>query len=320
MDKRYQVFVSSTYDDLHDERQEIMQALLELDCIPSGMELFPAANDDQLTLIKKIIDDCDYYIVIIGGRYGSISKDGVSYTEKEYCYALEKRKPIIGFIHKNPGQIPLDRSEKDPAGKEKLEAFIGKLDEEKVIQYWETSKDLALAVSTSLQKLIDNNPATGWVRADKVATEESELEILSLRQKVQELEEKLEAESNRPHGDIESLAQGDDSFIINYTFNEKTRSLTTTWNDIFKKISPSMIKGISRYEVLINLYTMLGKHLGMKDSYLSELELDDNFISQILNQFRLLGLIEVLSDNEEKWALTKKGNSVMSNLLAIKKG
>ncbi len=50
MEKKYQVFVSSTYKDLSEERQEVMQALLELDCIPVGMELFPAADDDQWTL------------------------------------------------------------------------------------------------------------------------------------------------------------------------------------------------------------------------------------------------------------------------------
>lgn len=93
IDKRYQVFVSSTYKDLQEERQEIMQALLELDCIPSGMELFPAANDDQWTLTKKVIDDSDYYIVIIAGRYGSVGPEGYSYTEMEYRYALETKKP-----------------------------------------------------------------------------------------------------------------------------------------------------------------------------------------------------------------------------------
>ena len=62
--KKYQVFVSSTYEDLKEERKEVMQALLELDCIPSGMELFPAADDDQWTLIKRVINECDYYIVI----------------------------------------------------------------------------------------------------------------------------------------------------------------------------------------------------------------------------------------------------------------
>src|SRR5215210_4059094 len=102
MDKRYQVFISSTYKDLLEERQEVIQALLELDCIPAGMELFPAADDDKWALIKKVIDDCDYYIVIIGGRYGSLAASGVSYTHMEYEYALSQGKPVIGFLHINP--------------------------------------------------------------------------------------------------------------------------------------------------------------------------------------------------------------------------
>ena len=97
MEKRYQVFVSSTYDDLRDECQEVMQALLELDCIPAGMELFPAANEDQWTLIRNVIDDCDYYIVVIGGRYGSIGPTGISYTQMEYEYAVAQNKPIISL-------------------------------------------------------------------------------------------------------------------------------------------------------------------------------------------------------------------------------
>lgn len=56
LEKRFQVFVSSTFADLQKERQEVIQALLELDCLPSGMELFPAADEDQWTLIKRVID------------------------------------------------------------------------------------------------------------------------------------------------------------------------------------------------------------------------------------------------------------------------
>ena len=99
MDKRYQTFVSSTYRDLREERQRVIEALLELDCIPAGMELFPAADDDQWTLIKRVIDDCDYYLVIIAGRYGETGADGVSYTEKEYDYAISTEKPVIAFLH-----------------------------------------------------------------------------------------------------------------------------------------------------------------------------------------------------------------------------
>ena len=112
--KRYQVFVSSTFRDLQEERQEVIQALLELDCIPCGMELFPAANEDQWSLIKSVIDGCDYYLVILAGRYGSLDPDGVSYTQKEYEYAVEKSKPVIALLHENPGLIPAGKSETDP--------------------------------------------------------------------------------------------------------------------------------------------------------------------------------------------------------------
>jgi hypothetical protein len=98
VEKRYQVFVSSTYEDLREERQEVIQALLELDCIPAGMELFPAADEDQWTLIKNVIDECDYYIVIVGGRYGSVGNGGLSYTEMEYRYALENGKPRYSIL------------------------------------------------------------------------------------------------------------------------------------------------------------------------------------------------------------------------------
>lgn len=123
MDKRYQVFVSSTFEDLQEERKEVMQALLELDCIPAGMELFPASNDDQWTLIKRVIDDCDYYLLIVGGKYGSTNEKGISYTQMEFEYALETGKPIISFLHKSPEKIPAGKSEQDPEKKEKLAEF-----------------------------------------------------------------------------------------------------------------------------------------------------------------------------------------------------
>ena len=112
MDKRYQVFLSSTYDDLKEERVEVMQALLELDCMPAGMKLFPAATEEQWAWIKRVIDESDYYVVIIGGRYGSIHEEsGYSYTEMEYRYACEAGKPVIAFLHESPQSIPFGKTE-----------------------------------------------------------------------------------------------------------------------------------------------------------------------------------------------------------------
>jgi uncharacterized protein DUF4062 len=141
MEKRYQVFVSSTFQDLQEERQEVMQALLELDCIPAGMELFPAANQDQWTLIKKVIDDCDYYIVISAGRYGSLGPDGIGYTEMEYRYALEQTKPVIGFLFRDLGKLSAERSEPNEERRIKLESFRS-LIQRKMVRFWDSPADL----------------------------------------------------------------------------------------------------------------------------------------------------------------------------------
>jgi hypothetical protein len=103
MATRYQVFISSTFTDLKEERALVQNMLMQLDCIPAGMELFPAIDEEQLKFIKRIIDDSDYYVLIIGGRYGSVGKDGISYTEKEYDYAVDKEMKVIALIHSNPG-------------------------------------------------------------------------------------------------------------------------------------------------------------------------------------------------------------------------
>jgi ribosomal protein L30E len=185
--RRYQVFVSSTYVDLVQERQAVMHALLELDCIPSGMELFPAADDDQWTLIKRVIDDCDYYIVIIAGRYGSQAPHGISYTQMEYEYALSRNKPVIAFLHKNPTAISVQNFEQTDDGRKKLEDFRA-LAERKVCKYWATPDELGSVVSRSLIQLIKTKPAVGWVKGNLVAAESSAQELLKLRRRIEELQ------------------------------------------------------------------------------------------------------------------------------------
>ena len=114
MEKRYQVFISSTFEDLKSERQNVLKAILELDHIPAGMELFPASDSEAWDLIKDVIDASDYYVLVVGGRYGSIDSTGIGYTEKEYKYAIEKRKPIIALLHKNPNNLKRENTETNP--------------------------------------------------------------------------------------------------------------------------------------------------------------------------------------------------------------
>ncbi len=100
-DVRYQVLVSSTYDDLRSERQQATQAILEMDHMPAGMELFPASDLFAMELIKAVINDSDYYIVIVGGRYGSVNEQtGLSFTEMEFDYAVSTSVPVLDLCGK----------------------------------------------------------------------------------------------------------------------------------------------------------------------------------------------------------------------------
>jgi hypothetical protein len=82
------------------------------------MELFPATDEDQFEFIKRIIDD-----LIIGGRYGSVTTEGISYTELEYEYALERGLKAIALLHEKPEQIPNGKSEQNPELRIRLESF-----------------------------------------------------------------------------------------------------------------------------------------------------------------------------------------------------
>lgn len=165
MDKKYQVFISSTYTDLIEERKEVIQALLELDCIPCSMEMFQASDDSQWKLIQREISKCDYYIVIIAGRYGTVHpKTHKSYTQMEYEYALSAGIPVLGFIHKCPETIIAQKVEKDAASIEKLTEFK-KIVSEKMVRYWSSPQELGAIVSRGMVNIIKTHPRSGWVKA-----------------------------------------------------------------------------------------------------------------------------------------------------------
>lgn len=172
MKKKYQVFISSTYEDLKEERAAVTQCLLDNNCIPVGMEQFPASNMSQMEYIEKMLDDCDYYILIIGGRYGSLDDDGVGYTEKEYNYAQQKGIPVMAFVNLHPEKLPNEKCEH--ANIEKFKAFRDRVrNAKKLVKGYSDIGDLKANVVTAVNAAIREYPGIGWVRATDLLQEEN---------------------------------------------------------------------------------------------------------------------------------------------------
>lgn len=165
---RYQVFVSSTYKDLKKERGIVKKALLEKGCFPAGMEEFPAADEEQFEYIKRVIDDSDYYILILGGCIGSICKETKeTYTYMEYQYAKSKGIPIIVFIKKDKnGQLLC--SEKKKERKLYYEKFVQEASSNRMCSFFRKKEELSGMTHFSLNEEIRKNPRLGWKKVEHV--------------------------------------------------------------------------------------------------------------------------------------------------------
>jgi len=166
--RKYSVFISSTFLDLKTERQEALHSILALQHFPSGMELFPASPDDSLTLIKKVIDECDYYILIVGGRYGSIHESGISFTEFEYNYAMNKKIPILSFLLEPIDNLPPDKKEQNPKSIVKLHKFRNRIRNELNCIFWSQTNELQKYIMASLVQTFQSHPRAGWIRNGSV--------------------------------------------------------------------------------------------------------------------------------------------------------
>ena len=185
MERRYQVFVSSTFTDLEDARREVSTALLKTNCFPAGMELFPAADEEQFEFICQIIRESDYYIVISAGKYGSTHPEtGISYTEMEYDYALEIKKPIIRLLHRDPfNYLPGKNIEETDEKRNKLLLFREKLQKSRLVNFWNDPGELGQQVILGLIDSIKRCPTPGWVRGENALTVEVLKELDKLRKR-----------------------------------------------------------------------------------------------------------------------------------------
>lgn len=329
MEKRYQIFISSTFSDLKEERNKVMQTIMSLDCIPAGMELFPAMDEEQFEFIKRIIDDCDYYLLIVGARYGSMDENGVGYTEKEYDYAVSKGIPVIAFLHHDISSLPMNKADLDAELRKKLEAFCKKVETGRLVQYWKNADDLNAKVAVSLPKTIKMFPRTGWVKANLMTNSESLQEINDLRKENEELKA-FKAKHEKETNFAADIADWDEVFTAHFkkedpyswdNSDNKDISLlkfSYTWLEWFKIIALLIENSNYPFNGIKNIISSgIRDKERIEDAHMSIV--NDDFVA-IRYQFISQGIIikNQFGIDEEIWKLTKKGEKLIAQLMCVK--
>lgn len=323
MNKRYQVFLSSTYVDLKEEREEILRILLKLNCFPAGMELFPAIDEKQFDYIKKEIDNSDYYLLIIGGRYGSLTSQGISYTEKEFLYALEKKIPVIAFIHEDINNIPLAKVDVDENIRKKLEEFKKKVETNRLVKYWADTTSLYSEVSITLARIINECPRIGWVRGDEETLIVDDEKIICLQREIDKLKKENKHYIKLFGGEIECVDKDFELrvIIVKEDFYESKElidsNISLNWSEWYNKIVSNIKTRPFEYidehikDVLCEIFYINEPNISVKG--IKEIVMD------FQNQFVALGFIKVKQTQfEHKWELTQKGEKYYA-LLNCKK-
>lgn len=339
MQPRYQIFLSSTFRDLRDERQAVLEAILELGHFPAGMEIFPAADATPWELIRSIIEDSDYYVLIVGGKYGSTGPEGISYTEMEFNLALELKKPILAFIHDAPDQIPGGKAELEPKARKRLENFRRRVSQ-RLWKPWLTKEDLKTSVLLGLVHLIRTKPAFGWIRNEGLQNQELLQRLAALQSRY----DKLEAEASELK-DLAKARAGANRFqslekCYGVTFKvgaaEPAHTVDISWEDLFFGLADKMLIPCEEYtlsEALRSIVvaslqqdvvSQLTKYYGSTSDRLRQLigniRVEDDSLSAILRQLMAKGLIEpqlvlrqggdqkrTFTSTHRCWALTQSG-------------
>lgn len=255
--KKYQVFISSTYLDLKEERSKAMSAVLTAGCIPAGMEAFVAQDEEQFSVIKQIIDLCDFYILIIGGRYGSINPvTGKSYTEMEYDYAVSKGIPVFVFAHNDCSHLQRDEDEKSKA---KFVLFRDEALKSRLGSMFDNPWELHSKIIATLFNAKSSYSRPGWVRGGSYDESELMKQIYELRMENDELKGRIAKESDS--NNYSFLEETIDlhfvetmRVIVSSGMRIQTKDISPTYKDLFLHLALYLTSEISlfAYEEAVN--------------------------------------------------------------------
>jgi hypothetical protein len=316
MKSKLQVFISSTYLDLRDERQAAVEAILRSGHLPAGMELFTAGDKSQWEIIQRWITESDIYVLILGGRYGSIEPNsGMSYTELEYDFAVSSGKPFFSIVISNEGleakvkALGTAAIEKDNPGK--LKEFRGKA-LSKISTFFTDVKDVKLAVLESLPQIQSEYDLQGWVRSEAAQDIQSLAEELAtlhkenakLRVENTDLNKKIIDQSKKP-----SRPKNDEEFDELFDILLDKKIDITGIKSQLENVS-ELPNEVAALDLAISFREMLMR--GVTNSINNSGEIE-NFVffrlCPYLQTFELVTNEKVPSVRYRRYAITKKGIS-----------
>ena len=157
-------FLSSTYTDLIEHRENATGAIERLGQQVGRMEVFGARPEELSITCFEEIEKCDLFVGVYAYRYGHIpEQEEISITEAELDYAIKHNKPAFCFfIDNNHPWLPIMVDEGD--AKIKLYQFKNRIGKGLVRDIFTTPEDSAYKIASALGRYLSNSRSSESVK------------------------------------------------------------------------------------------------------------------------------------------------------------
>lgn len=330
LDKRYQVFITTSGKEMQPERVVVSQTLIGMGYFSWGLE---QRTPLSTAFARRQIEDCDYVFLLLGSQYGEQSVSGVSYLHLEYIYAVTKQKPIIVFMHENPESRQQELQESKQILKDKFSEFRHQLQKEveQVVTY-RTLRDLELAIRSNMPQMLERYPVAGWVRPQSIQSLQDEIDHLKSK-----LTQATLGQGKKEEDPFLSLPKVSiyDLFGFDYrmhayqdgNFKELTAIREMKWAEIFKILATDFSQAIPEEYFSKSLNQYLNE-TGLADAQkqmprahaISRAQINVRFLHTIKQQMRQNDWIVPVGRDERQrmlWKVTDKSSLLIKNSLSI---
>lgn len=299
-----------------------METIIRAGDFPVGMEAFPAADEEQFDFIKSVIDECGYDVLIIAGRYGSPAPDGLSCTEKEYHYAVEKGVPVLVPLRGDRERLGAGLIELEPEMRAKRDAFIATTTGSRLRKEWTTTDGLKPALHEALAHAKKTKARPGWVRGDHAVGAEMLERMVRLQEENEALRAKVApvAEGLPEPAGLDTVMERRVTYTAMDNWGSRQHEkLSVSIEYFFTQISPHFRKAQQDFlEMAIKSMEKASGIFCVDDS----LQISDADYQTIKIQLEALGLIQPAQSRNSAnllWSLTEKGEQEMFRRKVIAK-
>ena len=155
MSAPFTVFVCSTFDDLEQEREAVLDAVRRVQSRHNAMEFFGARPGRPIDVCLEEVGKSDLLVVIVELKYGSVPAGmGVSYSQAEYEEGVRLEKPCLVYLRDKDIPI-LEKDVETNAKKRKLlKTWKERLQSRHTATKFTDRHDLALQVTADLGRVI----------------------------------------------------------------------------------------------------------------------------------------------------------------------